>query len=165
MRIAGFGLSLLLGAFIPSSDGNRYVPEGVAAHREGNARAKPKKMGVKSLRVRKPEDLAECRLCQGCHSWTVTLWFMAWTPYFIFNWGGMFNKPMVTPLFSILGLRLRQGQTPSTTPIVYGHQPPQVRAALREVPCLSLRLLRAEMVVLMWIHYHCSTKPEKTESA
>nr|XP_027226603.1 rhodopsin-like [Penaeus vannamei] len=72
------------------------------AHEKG-MREQAKKMGVKSLRSEEAQKTsAECRLCKVALM-TVTLWFMAWTPYFVINWGGMFNKPMVTPLFSIWG--------------------------------------------------------------
>ncbi|ROT69190.1 rhodopsin [Penaeus vannamei] len=86
-------------------------------------------MGVKSLRSEEAQKTsAECRLCKVALM-TVTLWFMAWTPYFVINWGGMFNKPIVTPLFSIWGSVFAKANA------VYNHR---YRAALeKKLPCLA----------------------------
>ncbi|ROT69166.1 rhodopsin [Penaeus vannamei] len=99
-------------------------------------REQAKKMGVKSLRSEEAQKTsAECRLCKVALM-TVTLWFMAWTPYFVINWGGMFNKPIVTPLLH-LGLRLRQANA-VYNPIVYAISHPKYRAALeKKLPCLA----------------------------
>ncbi|ROT69168.1 opsin [Penaeus vannamei] len=68
---------------------------------------------------------------------TVTLWFMAWTPYFVINWGGMFNKPIVTPLFSIWGSVFAKANA-VYNPIVYAISHPKYRAALeKKLPCLA----------------------------
>ncbi|ROT69154.1 opsin [Penaeus vannamei] len=70
---------------------------------------------------------------------TVTLWFVAWTPYFVINWGGMFNKPIVTPLFSIWGSVFAKANA-VYNPIVYAISHPKYRAALeKKLPCLALQ--------------------------
>ncbi|ROT69195.1 rhodopsin [Penaeus vannamei] len=113
-----------------------FIVQAVAAHEKG-MREQAKKMGVKSLRSEEAQKTsAECRLCKVALM-TVTLWFMAWTPYFIINWGGMFNKPMVTPLFSIWGSVFAKANA-VYNPIVYAISHPKYRAALeKKLPCLA----------------------------
>ncbi|XP_027226603.2 rhodopsin [Penaeus vannamei] len=106
------------------------------AHEKG-MREQAKKMGVKSLRSEEAQKTsAECRLCKVALM-TVTLWFVAWTPYFVINWGGMFNKPIVTPLFSIWGSVFAKANA-VYNPIVYAISHPKYRAALeKKLPCLQ----------------------------
>ncbi|XP_069990889.1 rhodopsin-like [Penaeus vannamei] len=113
-----------------------FIVKAVAAHEKG-MREQAKKMGVKSLRSEEAQKTsAECRLCKVALM-TVTLWFMAWTPYFIINWGGMFNKPMVTPIFSIWGSVFAKANA-VYNPIVYAISHPKYRAALeKKLPCLA----------------------------
>ncbi|XP_069990573.1 rhodopsin, long-wavelength-like [Penaeus vannamei] len=112
-----------------------FLVKAVAAHEKG-MREQAKKMGVKSLRSEEAQKTsAECRLCKVALM-TVTLWFMAWTPYFVINWGGMFNKPMVTPLFSIWGSVFAKANA-VYNPIVYAISQPKYRAALdKKLPIL-----------------------------
>ncbi|XP_042882567.1 rhodopsin-like [Penaeus japonicus] len=113
-----------------------FIVKAVAAHERG-MREQAKKMGVKSLRSEEAQKTsAECRLAKVALM-TVTLWFMAWTPYFIINWGGMFNKPMVTPIFSIWGSVFAKANA-VYNPIVYAISHPKYRAALeKKLPCLA----------------------------
>ncbi|XP_047493713.1 rhodopsin-like [Penaeus chinensis] len=113
-----------------------FIVKAVAAHEKG-MREQAKKMGVKSLRSEEAQKTsAECRLAKVALM-TVTLWFMAWTPYFIINWGGMFNKPMVTPIFSIWGSVFAKANA-VYNPIVYAISHPRYRAALeKKLPCLA----------------------------
>ncbi|XP_063615489.1 rhodopsin-like [Penaeus indicus] len=113
-----------------------FIVKAVAAHEKG-MREQAKKMGVKSLRSEEAQKTsAECRLAKVALM-TVTLWFMAWTPYFIINYGGMFNKPMVTPLFSIWGSVFAKANA-VYNPIVYAISHPKYRAALeKKLPCLA----------------------------
>merc|ERR1712121_593840 len=79
---------------------------------------------------------AECRLAKIALT-TVSLWFMAWTPYFIINYTGMLNKAMVTPLFSIWGSVFAKASA-VYNPIVYAISHPKYRAAMeKKLPCLS----------------------------
>ncbi|ROT66593.1 rhodopsin [Penaeus vannamei] len=123
-----------------------FIVKAVAAHEKG-MREQAKKMGVKSLRSEEAQKTsAECRLCKVALM-TVTLWFMAWTPYFVINWGGMFNKPMVTPLFSS-GVPSSPRPTPSTTPSCTPSATPSTELPLRR-SCLALpATLMAETVVV-----------------
>ncbi|XP_037785742.1 rhodopsin-like [Penaeus monodon] len=113
-----------------------FIVKAVAAH-EKAMREQAKKMGVKSLRNEENQKTsAECRLAKVALM-TVSLWFMAWTPYFIINWGGMFNKPIVTPLFSIWGSVFAKANA-VYNPIVYAISHPKYRAALeKKLPCLA----------------------------
>ncbi|ROT77765.1 rhodopsin [Penaeus vannamei] len=113
-----------------------FIVKAVAAHEKG-MREQAKKMGVKSLRSEEAQKTsAECRLCKVALM-TVTLWFVAWTPYFVINWGGMFNKPIVTPLFSIWGSVFAKANA-VYNPIVYAISHPKYRAALeKKLPCLA----------------------------
>ncbi|XP_037786269.1 rhodopsin-like [Penaeus monodon] len=116
--------------------GTDYLTENVAAHEKG-MREQAKKMGVKSLRSEEAQKTsAECRLCKVALM-TVSLWFVAWTPYFVISWGGMFNRTMVTPLFSIWGFVFAKANA-VYNPIVYTISHPRYRAALeKKLPCLS----------------------------
>merc|ERR1719175_346673 len=79
-----------------------FILKAVANH-EKTMRDQAKKMGVKSLRSEENQKTsAECRLAKVALM-TVSLWFMAWTPYLIINFDGMLSKSTVTPLFSIWG--------------------------------------------------------------
>ncbi|CAG0896623.1 unnamed protein product [Darwinula stevensoni] len=68
---------------------------------------------------------------------TISLWFIAWTPYLVINWNGMFNKSRVTPLFTIWGSVFAKAAA-VYNPIIYGISHPKYRAALRKkLPCLA----------------------------
>ena len=113
-----------------------YIVGAVAKH-EKAMREQAKKMGVKSLRSEEAQKTsAECRLAKIAMT-TVSLWFMAWTPYFVINYTGMLNKPMVTPLFSIWGSVFAKASA-VYNPIVYAISHPKYRAAMeKKLPCLS----------------------------
>ncbi|XP_069990572.1 rhodopsin-like [Penaeus vannamei] len=119
------------------NEGNQVAKllQAVAVHEKGMR--EEAQMGVKSLRSEEAQKTsAECRLCKVALM-TVTLWFMAWTPYFVINWGGMFNRPMVTPLFSIWGSVFAKANA-VYNPIVYAISHPKYRAALeKKLPCLA----------------------------
>lgn len=67
-------------------------------------RDQAKKMNVTSLRSSEENKTqsTEAKLAKVALM-TITLWFMAWTPYLVINWGGMFSTIKITPLFSIMG--------------------------------------------------------------
>ncbi|XP_037785743.1 rhodopsin-like [Penaeus monodon] len=113
-----------------------FIVKAVANH-EKQMREQAKKMGVKSLRSDEAQKTsAECRLAKVALM-TVTLWFMAWTPYFVINYGGMLNKSMVTPLFSIWGSVFAKANA-VYNPIVYAISHPKYRAALeKKLPFLA----------------------------
>merc|ERR1712234_40153 len=68
---------------------------------------------------------------------TVSLWFMAWTPYLVINFTGMLNKDSITPLFTIWGSVFAKANA-VYNPIVYAISHPRYRAALnKKLPCLA----------------------------
>merc|ERR1712083_880133 len=113
-----------------------FIVKAVANH-EKQMREQAKKMGVKSLRSEESQKTsAECRLAKVALM-TVSLWFMAWTPYFVINYSGMLNKSSVTPLFSIWGSVFAKANA-VYKPIVYAISHPKYRAALeKKLPCLA----------------------------
>ncbi|XP_066941472.1 rhodopsin-like [Macrobrachium rosenbergii] len=113
-----------------------FIVKAVANH-EKQMREQAKKMGVKSLRSEESQKTsAECRLAKVALM-TVSLWFMAWTPYFVINYSGMLNKSSVTPLFSIWGSVFAKANA-VYNPIVYAISHPKYRAALeKKLPCLA----------------------------
>ncbi|KAG7157295.1 rhodopsin-like [Homarus americanus] len=113
-----------------------YIVAAVSAH-ERQMREQAKKMGVKSLRSEETKKTSnECRLAKVALT-TVSLWFIAWTPYLIINWAGMINKPSVSPLLTIWGSVFAKANA-VYNPIVYAISHPKYRAALeKKLPCLS----------------------------
>ncbi|XP_071517803.1 rhodopsin-like [Panulirus ornatus] len=113
-----------------------FIVKAVAAH-EKQMRDQAKKMGVKSLRNEEAQKTsAECRLAKVALV-TVSLWFMAWTPYLVINYAGMISKSMVTPLFSIWGSVFAKANA-VYNPIVYAISHPKYRAALqKKLPFLA----------------------------
>ncbi|XP_068226621.1 rhodopsin-like [Palaemon carinicauda] len=121
-----------------------FIMKAVFNH-EKQMREQAKKMGVKSLR-NDPEakkTSSECRLAKVALT-TVSLWFIAWTPYFVINMAGLLYKPMVTPLFSIWGSVFAKANA-VYNPIVYAISHPKYRAAMeKKIPCLSCTTERDE---------------------
>ncbi|XP_064084705.1 rhodopsin-like [Macrobrachium nipponense] len=121
-----------------------FILKAVATH-EKQMRDQAKKMGVKSLRndpeAKKTSN--ECRLAKVALT-TVSLWFIAWTPYCIINVAGMHYKSIVTPLFSIWGSVFAKANS-VYNPIVYAISHPKYRAAMeKKLPCLSCTTERDE---------------------
>lgn len=50
---------------------------------------------------------------------TISLWFMAWTPYGVINFSGVFETVTITPLFTIWGSLFAKANA-VYNPIVYG---------------------------------------------
>lgn len=81
-------------------------------------REQAKKMNVKSLRSSEDvEKSAEAKLAMVALT-TISLWFMAWTPYGILNYMGMYRLPGLTPLNTIWGAMFAKAST-MYNPIVY----------------------------------------------
>ena len=112
------------------------IVSAVFAH-EKQMREQAKKMGVKSLRNEEQQKTsAECRLAKVALT-TVSLWFIAWTPYFVINYTGMLKKELITPLFTIWGSIFAKFNA-IYNPIVYAISHPKYKAALeKKLPCLS----------------------------
>nr|AGH15790.1 long wavelength sensitive opsin 1 [Ceratosolen solmsi] len=109
-----------------------FIIKAVSAH-EKNMREQAKKMNVASLRQGDAQS-SENKLAKVALM-TISLWFMAWTPYLVINWAGIFDLAKLTPLFTIWGSVKANAVY---NPIVYGISHPKYRAALfARFPSLS----------------------------
>ncbi|XP_024947873.1 rhodopsin isoform X2 [Cephus cinctus] len=106
-----------------------FIVSTVAAHERG-MREQAKKMNVASLRSGDNQAAsAEAKLAKVALT-TISLWFMAWTPYLVINYMGIFNG-QISPLFTIWGSLFAKTNA-TYNPIVYGISHPKYRAALKE---------------------------------
>nr|BAQ54946.1 opsin, long-wavelength sensitive type [Indolestes peregrinus] len=107
-----------------------FIISAVAAHEKG-MREQAKKMNVASLRSAEADKTsAECKLAKVAMM-TISLWFMAWTPYLIINFAGIFETMTISPLVTIWGSLFAKASA-VYNPIVYGISHPKYRAALNE---------------------------------
>nr|BAQ54858.1 opsin, long-wavelength sensitive type [Anax parthenope] len=107
-----------------------FIVQAVAAHERG-MREQAKKMNVASLRSAEAANTsAECKLAKVALV-TISLWFMAWTPYLIINYAGIFETMTISPLVTIWGSLFAKASA-VYNPIVYGISHPKYRAALNE---------------------------------
>ncbi|XP_043789027.1 rhodopsin-like [Apis laboriosa] len=107
-----------------------FIVSTVAAH-EKAMKEQAKKMNVVSLRSGDNQNTsAEAKLAKVALT-TISLWFMAWTPYLVINYIGIFNRSLITPLFTIWGSLFAKANA-IYNPIVYGISHPKYRAALKE---------------------------------
>lgn len=114
-----------------------HIVKAVADH-EKQMREQAKKMGVKSLRSDKEANQKsnDCKLAKIALM-TVSLWFMAWTPYCVINLAGFWKPSMVSPLFSIWGSVFAKANT-IYNPIIYAISHPKYKAALyKKMPFLA----------------------------
>jgi len=123
-----------------------YIVKAVFNH-EKQMREQAKKMNVASLRssAENQKQSAETKLAKVALM-TISLWFLAWTPYLIINFMGIFDGSKISPLATIWGsVFAKMGSI--YNPIVYGISHPKYRAALvKKYPCLA-----------------CSTDPPESE--
>jgi r-opsin len=107
-----------------------FILQAVAAH-EKNMRDQAKKMNVASLRsAENVNQSAECKLAKVALV-TISLWFMAWTPYLVINFTGIFLDSKITPLATIWGSLFAKANA-VYNPIVYAISHPKYRAALQK---------------------------------
>lgn len=105
-----------------------YILKTVTAH-EKNMRAQAKKMNVASLRTGSDSDQkTEFKLAKIALV-TISLWFMAWTPYLVINFAGIFELASLNPLSTIWGSVFAKANA-VYNPIVYGISHPKYREAL-----------------------------------
>ena len=105
-----------------------FILKAVSAH-EKNMREQAKKMNVASLRSSdNTATSAECKLAKVALM-TISLWFMAWTPYLVINFAGIFETTPLSPLATIWGSLFAKANA-IYNPIVYGISHPRYRAAL-----------------------------------
>lgn len=100
-------------------------------------REQAKKMNVASLRSSEAANTsAECKLAKVALM-TISLWFMAWTPYLVINFTGVFETASISPLATIWGSVFAKANA-VYNPIIYGISHPKYRAALfQKFPSLS----------------------------
>ena len=110
-------------------------------------RDQAKKMNVASLRSSEnANQSAECKLAKVALM-TISLWFMAWTPYLIINIGSVTGAVKISPLTSIWGSLFAKANA-VYNPIVYGISHPKYRAALqKKYPSLACAGEPAEVAV------------------
>ncbi|CAO1390920.1 unnamed protein product [Diamesa hyperborea] len=109
-----------------------FILKAVMAH-EKNMKEQAKKMNVASLRSNDTQS-SECKLAKVALV-TISLWFMAWTPYLVINYGGIFGGN-ISPLATIWGSLFAKANA-VYNPIVYGISHPKYRAALaKKYPAL-----------------------------
>ncbi|XP_065334636.1 rhodopsin-like [Cloeon dipterum] len=136
-----------------------FIVQAVAAH-EKNMREQAKKMNVASLRSEDKATSAECKLAKVA-LFTISLWFMAWTPYLVINFAGIFNGAAITPLATIWSSLFAKANA-VYNPIVYGISHPKYRAALQQkFPSLSCAPEREDNVS----QSSAATNDEKSEKA
>lgn len=113
-----------------------FILQAVMAH-EKNMRDQAKKMNVASLRsAENVNQSAECKLAKVALM-TISLWFMAWTPYLIINFTGLITNSKITPLATIWGSLFAKANA-VYNPIIYGISHPKYRAALqKKYPALA----------------------------
>lgn len=100
-------------------------------------REQAKKMNVASLRSADTDQQStECKLAKVALC-TISLWFMAWTPYLIINFAGIFEATNISPLATIWGSVFAKANA-VYNPIVYGISHPKYRQALiKRFPALA----------------------------
>jgi len=128
---------------------------------EKQMKEQAKRMGVASLRSEENQKTsAEIRLAKVALM-NVSLWFIAWTPYLVINFAGIFAPHMINPLFTIWGALFAKANA-IYNPIIYAISHPRYRAALeKKVPCLACKpepTYESEVS-------STTTVPEKSESA
>ncbi|XP_058825724.1 opsin-1-like [Topomyia yanbarensis] len=113
-----------------------FILKAVSAH-EQQMREQAKKMNVASLRSSEAQQTsAEIKLAKVALV-TISLWFMAWTPYLVINFTGIFETAKLSPLATIWGSVFAKANA-VYNPIVYGISHPKYRAALyKTFPSLS----------------------------
>lgn len=100
-------------------------------------RDQAKRMNVATLRNKENDETSvECKLAKVALT-TITLWFMAWTPYLIINFSGVFETTNISPLATIWGSLFAKANA-VYNPIVYALSHPKYRQALvRKFPSLG----------------------------
>lgn len=104
-----------------------HILKTVSAH-EKSMREQAKKMNVSSLRSSDNDVKTEFKLAKIALV-TISLWFMAWTPYLVINFAGIFEITRLSPLATIWGSVFAKANA-VYNPIVYGISHPKYREAL-----------------------------------
>jgi len=113
-----------------------FILKAVSAH-EKSMREQAKKMNVASLRSAEAQNTStECKLAKVALM-TISLWFMAWTPYLIINFTGIMSNKKISPIATIWGSVFAKANA-VYNPIVYAISHPKYQEALsKQYPSLS----------------------------
>nr|WCQ76408.1 long wavelength sensitive opsin 2 [Ptosima undecimmaculata] len=113
-----------------------FIVQAVAAH-EKSMREQAKKMNVATLRSGDAaKTSAECKLAKVALM-TISLWFMAWTPYLVTNWTGVLQTASISPLATIWCSLFAKANA-VYNPIVYAISHPKYKQALhKKFPSLA----------------------------
>nr|ANN11807.1 long wavelength sensitive opsin 1 [Acmaeodera diffusa]ANN11811.1 long wavelength sensitive opsin 1 [Acmaeodera diffusa]APY20544.1 long wavelength sensitive opsin 1 [Acmaeodera diffusa] len=113
-----------------------YIVKAVAAH-EKAMREQAKKMNVATLRSGDAANTSvECKLAKVALV-TITLWFIAWTPYLVTNLTGIWQLADMPPLATIWSSVFAKANA-VYNPIVYAISHPRYKQALyKKFPILS----------------------------
>jgi r-opsin len=113
-----------------------FILKAVIVH-EKTMREQAKKMGVASLRNSENADKSAEHKLAKVALMTISLWFMAWTPYLVINFVGIMDLSPISPLGTIWGSLFAKANA-VYNPIVYGISHPKYRAALnKKYPTLA----------------------------
>ncbi|KAL1450169.1 hypothetical protein WDU94_002618 [Cyamophila willieti] len=105
-----------------------FIVRAVSVH-EKQMREQAKKMNVATLRSGDQSGTsAEIKLAKVALM-TISLWFMAWTPYLVINFGGILEMVEINPLITIWGSVFAKANS-VYNPIVYAISHPKFRQAL-----------------------------------
>jgi len=113
-----------------------FIVQAVFEH-EQQMKEQAKKMNVASLRSSEAaKTSAEFKLAKIALM-TISLWFMAWAPYLIINFQGIFDGAKISPIATIWGSVFAKANA-IYNPIVYGISHPKYRQALlKKYPALA----------------------------
>ncbi|XP_018320950.1 rhodopsin [Agrilus planipennis] len=113
-----------------------FIVQAVAAH-EKSMREQAKKMNVATLRSGDQANTSvECKLAKVALV-TISLWFMAWTPYLVVNVVGMHKLANLNPLGTIWSSLFAKANA-VYNPIVYAISHPKYKQALyKKFPSLK----------------------------
>ncbi|KAE8572955.1 Opsin LWS1 [Halyomorpha halys] len=129
-----FGCASIWTMTMIALDRYNVIVKAVSAH-EKAMREQAKKMNVTSLRGN-DEKSAEAKLAKVALT-TISLWFVAWTPYLVINYSGVFETATISPLFTIWGSLFAKANA-VYNPIVYAISHPKYKLALqKKFPSLS----------------------------
>nr|WCQ76412.1 long wavelength sensitive opsin 1 [Chrysochroa mniszechii] len=105
-----------------------YIVQAVAVH-ERSMREQAKKMNVTTLRSGEQSNTSvECKLAKVALM-TISLWFMAWTPYAITNLAGIWRLADLNPLATVWSSVFAKANA-VYNPIVYAISHPKYKQAL-----------------------------------
>lgn len=100
-------------------------------------REQAKRMNVTSLRSSESDQESTEHKLAKVALITISLWFMAWTPYLIINFAGIFESATITPLATIWGSLFAKANA-VYNPVVYALSHPKYQQALtKRFPSLA----------------------------